>query len=448
MDDPNIGVPLLVSISPFFDDNGEFTGSVHIAKDITKQKKITQLLFDTNSRLQETSQKLFNAKKELEKKNAALRENQEMLEKQVEERTSELINANKILRNAEANLRTIIKQNTDGILIIDSKGIIRFVNNAAESLFGRKKEKLLGETFGFAAVKDEATEIEIIRKRGEMVTAEMCAVKIEWEGEMVYLASLRDVTERKKAEEKLKETMKMKSEFTSMVSHELRTPLTAIKEGIAIVLDGLSGDINEEQKELLGISKRNVDRLTRLINNVLDFQKLDAGKMEFNLEANDINQVVKDIYEMMVSSAKNLGLDLLLELDSSLPRCSFDSDKITQVLTNLVDDAIKFTEKGNIIIKTSKKNGTIHVSVSDTGCGVKKEDLSRLFTMFEQMSTGGERKTGGSGLGLAICKGIIERHNGKIWVDSVFGKGSKFTFTLPIYKIEELHPVVSTALSV
>lgn len=438
MDDPNIGVPLLVSISPFFDDNGEFTGSVHIAKDITKQKKITQLLFDTNSRLQETSQKLFNAKKELEKKNAALRENQEMLEKQVEERTSELINANKILRNAEANLRTIIKQNTDGILIIDSKGIIRFVNNAAESLFGRKKEKLLGETFGFAAVKDEATEIEIIRKRGEMVTAEMCAVKIEWEGEMVYLASLRDVTERKKAEEKLKETMKMKSEFTSMVSHELRTPLTAIKEGIAIVLDGLSGDINEEQKELLGISKRNVDRLTRLINNVLDFQKLDAGKMEFNLEANDINQVVKDIYEMMVSSAKNLGLDLLLELDSSLPRCSFDSDKITQVLTNLVDDAIKFTEKGNIIIKTSKKNGTIHVSVSDTGCGIKKKDLSRVFGRFEQLSTGGARKTGGTGLGLAISKEIIEQHNGKIWVESASGKGSKFTFTLPIYSTENL----------
>jgi GGDEF domain-containing protein len=103
----------------------------------------------------------------------------------------------------------------------------------------------------------------------------------------------------------------------------------------------------------------------------------------------------------------------------------------------LVANATKFTEKGNIVIKTSKKKGMIQVSVSDTGCGIKKKDLSRVFGRFEQLSTGGERKTGGTGLGLAICKGIIEQHNGKIWVDSVFGKGSKFTFTLPIYNIEE-----------
>jgi GGDEF domain-containing protein len=127
----------------------------------------------------------------------------------------------------------------------------------------------------------------------------------------------------------------------------------------------------------------------------------------------------------------------LLELDDSLPEIGFDSDKITQVLTNLISNAMNFTKKGNIVIKTSKKDGTIHVSVSDTGCGIKKQDLSRVFGRFEQLATGGDRKTGGTGLGLSISREIIEQHNGELWLESKFGKGSKFTFTLPIYSIEE-----------
>lgn len=244
--------------------------------------------------------------------------------------------------------------------------------------------------------------------------------------------------ERKKAEEKLKKTMRMKSEFMSIVSHELRTPLTAIKEGIALVVNGLAGEINEEQKELLGISKKNVDRLTRLINDVLDFQRLESNRMKFDIQPNSINEVARDVYEIMAPTAKDTGVDLLLELDDSLPKIGFDSDKITQVLTNLVTNAMKFTEKGNITIKTGKKNRAIHVSVSDTGHGIKKEDLLRVFNRFEQLNTGGERKTGGTGLGLAISKNIIEQHNGTIWVESEFGKGSKFTFTLPICSTKEL----------
>ncbi len=241
----------------------------------------------------------------------------------------------------------------------------------------------------------------------------------------------KNITERKEAEEKLKETMKMKSEFISTVSHELRTPLTAIKEGIALVVDGLAGDINDEQKELLGISKKNVDRLARLINDVLDFQKIESGRMKFNMQPNDINKIVEDVYKVMVSATKNTGVDLLLELNKDLPKARFDNDKIIQVLTNLVNNAIKFTEKGNITIKTGEKNGTIRVLVSDTGCGIKKEDLPRVFNRFEQLATGGERKTGGTGLGLAIAKEIIEKHKGKIWVESEFGKGSEFIFALP-----------------
>ena len=230
--------------------------------------------------------------------------------------------------------------------------------------------------------------------------------------------------------------MKIKSEFTSVVSHELRTPLTAIKEGIALVLDGLVGDINEEQVELLGIAKKNVDRLTRLINDILDFQKLDAGRMRFNVEVNNINEIIKNVYKTMVSSVKKANLDIFLELDNSLPKCSFDSDKITQVLINLVSNAVKFTKRGNIKIKTCRSRNSICVSVSDTGCGIKKEDMSKIFNKFEQLGGLGDRKTGGTGLGLAISKAIIEQHNGAIWFESTLGKGSIFTITLPVCNTE------------
>jgi PAS domain S-box-containing protein len=385
VDDSNIGVPLSVSISPIFDNKGEVIGSVHIAQDITERKK---------------------------------------LEKQ--------------LKVNKASFYNIVEKSTDGVLVVDKDGIVQFINHAAEDLFGQKSKNLVGQLFGFPVVAGEVMELDVICQDKEPGTAEMRVVETQWDNQGAWLALLRDITVRKKAEEKLKETMKMKSEFTSTVSHELRTPLTAIKEGIALVLDGLAGDINEEQNELLGIAKKNVDRLARLINDVLDFQKLDSGKMKFNPEANDINQIVKDVYEMMASSAKATGTDILLELDQNLPKARFDSDKITQVLTNLVNNAMKFTEKGNITIKTSKTEDEVQVSVSDNGKGINKEGQSKVFDSFEQLGQDGDRKTGGTGLGLAISKEIVERHGGRIWVESELGKGSKFTFTLPIYSTDGL----------
>ena len=235
----------------------------------------------------------------------------------------------------------------------------------------------------------------------------------------------------------LEKVLKIKSDFISTVSHELRTPLAAIKESISIVLDGVTGDTTNGQSEFLNMAKRNVDRLGRLINDILDFQKLDSGKMKFNFEANNINEIIKDVYRTMAPSAKKAGLDILLELDDSLPQCSFDNDKITQVLTNLIVNAMKFTKTGNITIKTGRSSDSICVSVSDTGCGIKKEDMSKIFNKFEQLGSGGERKTGGTGLGLAISKEIIEQHNGTISFESIFGKGSMFTFTLHVCNTED-----------
>ena len=251
--------------------------------------------------------------------------------------------------------------------------------------------------------------------------------------------SIGDITERKKAEKKIKDAIAMKSNFISMVSHELRTPLTAIKEGIAIVHDEATGPINDDQREFLEIAKRNVDRLARLINDVLDFQKLESGKVDFDLQNNDINQIAKEVYESMNNVSRSIDVEFNLELAQELPDVRSDHDKIIQVLTNLVSNAMKFVDEGSVTIKTISKADAVEVIVSDTGIGIRQEDVPKVFQEFEQLGKHGGRKIGGTGLGLAISKEIIQKHKGDIWVESKYGKGSSFHFTLPVQLSGEKH---------
>ena len=242
---------------------------------------------------------------------------------------------------------------------------------------------------------------------------------------------------RNLAMEQLKEAMEAKSQFVSMASHELRTPLTIIKEGIRLVLQGKSSQLDDKQKMLLGLAQRNVDRLARLINNILDFQKLDSGKIDFNMQDNDANEVVREIKETMATSANDEKLSLITELDESLPIVKFDRDEIMQVLINLVSNAIKFTDQGGVTITSAREGNTIRISVQDTGPGIKKKDLPRLFHEFGQLMDVGNRKPAGSGLGLVISKKIIERHSGNIWAESEYGKGTTFHFVLPVEERKE-----------
>jgi len=280
------------------------------------------------------------------------------------------------------------------------------------------------------------------RADGEEFLANVLLSRVE-QGEKVFVhATVRDVTEQRRLEEELrnadeqKAAVEMKSRFTSMVSHELRSPLGAIKEGINLVLEGLAGDVNDEQKDLLGTAKRNTDRLGRLINNVLDFQKIESGKMGFDIRKNDINEAVQEVNDTMRLLATGKGLDIAVDTDHSIPKIRFDKDRIVQVLTNLVSNAVKYTEKGNITIGTKQENDTVHVIVRDTGIGIKAEDIEKLFQVFEQLDGARDKKKGGTGLGLAISNEIILAHHGKIWAESQVGKGSAFHFTIPM-KLKE-----------
>jgi PAS domain S-box-containing protein len=238
----------------------------------------------------------------------------------------------------------------------------------------------------------------------------------------------RDISERKKFEEKLEENVKAKLEFMNMVSHELRTPLSVLKESIAILEEKMTKSRDEEQKNLLHLAKNSIDRLSRLINNVLDFQKMLSGKMAYDRQMHDLNTLVKEAGQSVLPMVNKKGLKLDIQVEDSLPEIVMDTDKINEVLFNLLDNALKFTEKGTLTIRTKKEGSVVHISVQDTGRGIQKEELEKLFHKFEQV----RKKSGGTGLGLAICKQIVEAHGGTIWAESEWGKGTTMHFILPI----------------
>jgi signal transduction histidine kinase len=236
--------------------------------------------------------------------------------------------------------------------------------------------------------------------------------------------------ERKKVAHKLKEALDARADLVNMVSHDLRIPLTAIKEGIDIVGSGEAGPVNDEQREFLTLAIRNVERLTRLITDFLDYQKIEADKQQFNMQQNDINELLMEVHKTMEPVAKQKGLEFKIELEERLSKIEFDYDGITRVVTNLISNSLRFTSAGSIIMRSRKDTDTIVVSISDTGCGISKDDLKILFKKYGQVKSA-VKDSESTGLGLAISKQIIEHHRGKIWAESELGKGSTFYFYLP-----------------
>jgi nitrogen-specific signal transduction histidine kinase len=238
---------------------------------------------------------------------------------------------------------------------------------------------------------------------------------------------------------KEKEIDRMKSELVSNVSHELRTPLTTIKEGISLVVDGSLGPINADQKAALAIAKQDIDRLARLINDLLDISKIEAGRMELKKSSVDISSLAEEVLFSFQNQAGKKHIQLKTRLKRGLPPLYIDPDKISQVLANLISNGIKFTLKnGSITVGVKDKGKEVEISVSDTGVGISQDNIARLFDRFSQFNRvygPGER---GTGLGLAISKEIAEMHGGRISVESEVGKGSTFTFSLPQVSRDEI----------
>jgi len=226
---------------------------------------------------------------------------------------------------------------------------------------------------------------------------------------------------------------RLKSEFVAVVSHEIRTPLTSVKGAVALLGDAAYFKNSEQQQKLLTIAHVNSDRLLVLINDILDFSKLESSSLPMNLERQRLEPVVEQAAHSMRTQLEDHGIQLSVELPAALPDLHIDAGRVTQVLTNLLSNAIKFSPRGGAIqIRAAVWEGAVRVSVRDHGEGIAPQNLPKLFRKFSQIDSSATRRAGGAGLGLVICKGIVEQHGGRIWVESAPGEGSIFHFTLPL----------------
>lgn len=328
------------------------------------------------------------------------------------------------LENSRASFHSIVEKNADGILIIDQEGIVQFVNPAASFFLSRDKANLLNQKLEYLLDDDPLREINIQIKNGKGGIGEIQRVQTDWKGEKSYLVTIRDITARKELD-------KLKDEFISNVSHELRTPLTSIRESVSQVLDGILGKITEKQKKFLSVCLKNTDRLKRLVDNLLDIAKIEAGEFELKSNRWDMAELVDNVISSFTPMAQNKGLEIRSLVPNHAINISGDRDQIFQVFNNLLGNSFKFTETGLIEITVVEKKKWIECSVADTGKGIAQDELPKVFNKFQQFGRidgPGER---GTGLGLPIVKGIIELHRGKIRVESKANIGTKFTFTLP-----------------
>jgi PAS domain S-box-containing protein/diguanylate cyclase (GGDEF)-like protein len=352
----------------------------------------------------------------------------------------------KLIENEE-KYRSLVSSSPDVILRVSKDGIVNYINYAFNNdkprdIIGKSIYELMPSEFHDKAKK----AINTVFKTGERQSYEHIGVgskeEVKWyrnnvgpiesNGQIVGSTVIaRDITEEKQIDV-------LKSEFISSVSHELRTPLAIIQESIAQVLEGLHGEIKEIQKDILSPCLDDIERLTRIINNLLDISKIEGQKVTISREMVDIVGLAKNVLHSFEMKAQNKDIELKFKSSVKKAEIFIDHDRIIQVFMNLLGNAIKFTDKGLIELSIRKFENHIQCTVADTGIGIQHNDLAKVFDRFHQVGKVVSSREKGSGLGLSISRGIIELHNGKISVKSEFGKGSQFKFILPIYSEDEI----------
>jgi PAS domain S-box-containing protein len=428
-----------LSLSPILDSEGAIIGIAKIARDITERKKAEEALIDSELRLRTMS-------------------DQEALAR------ADLI--------AERRFRELIEHAPDAILQIDPAGQIIIANHTAESMFGYTLDELLGSSVdrlvpeatraahpghrkAFAAAgvtrpMGQGLDLRARRKDGTEVPVEISLSPVKTDQGIYITAAIRDVTERKRIEaqvrllekgylqelearkEEAERLNRLKSEFLASMSHELRTPLHTIIGFSELLAEESEGPLNEEQRRFLGHIHRDSEHLLALINDVLDFSRIEAGGLDLRPEELPLGEVISEAASAIRPSADAKGIYMLTDADDQM-RVLADRLRLRQVLYNLLSNAVKFTPTTGTIsvsVAPDRNERSIRITVSDTGIGIANEERVHIFDKFYQVgvTTGGVRE--GTGLGLAICKQLVEMHGGSIWVESEPGRGSRFHFTL------------------
>jgi len=372
-------------------------------------------------------------------------------------------------RSSQTVLRQMVDRLPDGIVVVDRDGRVRFANPAAERLFGRPASELVGQEFGYALTTQEAAEIEIVRRGAGVAVAELRIVDSVWDDEPATLVALRDVTDRKRAEEHERQldreraaraeaeaANQTKSEFLAVMSHELRTPLNAVI-GYAELLDlGVVGRLSAEQRRQVGRITASGRHLLGLVNEILDFAKVEAGQLTVARVPTGLAEVVEAAETLALPQAEGRGLTLHAphDVDRALQFIG-DRDRVLQILANLLSNAVKFTEPGGTIhvrVSTTQETTSPHlpneqrwiaVQVADTGAGIAPEQLDDVFSPFVQGTGGHTRPQDGAGLGLTISRRLARLMRGDVTVTSTVGQGSEFTLWLPAAEATAAEPAAA-----
>ncbi|MDD5528787.1 MAG: HAMP domain-containing sensor histidine kinase [bacterium] len=236
----------------------------------------------------------------------------------------------------------------------------------------------------------------------------------------------------KKPQSKIEENDLSKTDFIYVVSHELRSPLATVKNAIEILFDGMAGEITDTQKHLLEIANKNINRLNFIIEDILDISRIDSGQIRIEFAPVDIKEVINDVVIMLEREANEKGISIEKVLPEKIIKVNGDFQRIIQILTNIIGNAIKFTNKGSITITATEEKEYVKISVKDTGAGIPPENIDKIFDKFFQIRESTSLSSKGVGLGLTITKKLVTMHNGKIEVESELNKGSTFSVFLPV----------------
>ncbi|WP_271254941.1 PAS domain S-box protein [Pseudanabaena sp. Chao 1811] len=353
------------------------------------------------------------------------------------------------LQESEQHLQTIVSQSSDGIVILNQQGRIIFANPAAEKIFNLHIGELKDVELGIPITIDRPFEMDFLTNKGKIKIAEVLVTQIEWDQQMSYLTSIRDITDRKQVEEQLLlanteliRATRLKDEFLANMSHELRTPLNAILGMAESLQDEILGELNDRQKKSIATIERSGYHLLELINDILDLAKIEAGKLELHTQNNSVQSICHDSLTFVKQIALKKNVQLITQIPSTPLSICVDELRIRQALINLLTNAVKFTPDGGSVTLAvttihhienldETPQDFIDFSVIDTGIGIDQKDMGKLFQTFVQIDSDLNRKYTGTGLGLALVKRISELHHGKVMLESKINEGSKFTIRLP-----------------